>query len=197
MDFTKKFRDLWARFWLRNVKFSGRYDDIKKLYAIKDPWNLGDPKERVRFAETNARIKKIVPDCQSLLEIGCGEGFQTLELLQVSRSVSGIDISPLAIKRAELNCPRATFKVGKAEDLSELFKGQRFDLVTAFEVLYYAPDIPKVIAELQKLSDRLLVTNYLSRAEKMRQYFSGPGWSKLDSIVVVDTTWECDIWQRP
>ena len=197
MSLIESFRTLWVRFWLRNVKFSGRYGNLKRLYAIKDPWHLDGAKERARFEATNAVIRAILPQCSSLLEIGCGEGLQTLQLLDVSRSVAGIDVSPIAIQRAKLNCPRADFMVGEAENLAKLFPDRRFDLVTAFEVLYYAPDVAAVIAELQKLSDRLLVTNYLARAENMRQYFSGPGWSQLDTIVAGDTTWECHFWSKP
>lgn len=197
MSLIETFRKLWVRLWLRNAKFNGRYGNLNRLYAIKDPWHLDGAKERARFEATNAMIREIVPQCTSLLEIGCGEGLQTLRLLDVSRSVTGIDVSHLAIQRARLNCPKANFVIGEAESLANLLPNQRFDLVTAFEVLYYAPDIVAVISELQKLSDRLLVTNYLARAENMRQYFSGAGWSKLDMIIAGDTTWECCIWRKP
>jgi 2-polyprenyl-3-methyl-5-hydroxy-6-metoxy-1,4-benzoquinol methylase len=197
MSLIETLRKLWVRFWLRNTKFNGRYGNLKRLYAIKDPWHLDATKERARFDATNSMVQAIVPQCNSLLEIGCGEGLQTLRLLEVSRSVTGIDVSALAIQRARLNCPKANFVIGEAERLENLFPYQRFDLVTAFEVLYYAPDIGGLISNLQKLSDRLLVTNYLARAENMRQYFSGEGWAKLDTIVVGDTAWECYIWRKP
>jgi hypothetical protein len=103
----------------------------------------------------------------------------------------------LAVKRAEARCPGVELRVGRAEEVSELFPGRRFDLVTAFEVLYYSDDIPRVITQLQELSDRILVTNYAERAERMREHFEAPGWRRLADINAEGTTWECRAWVRP
>ncbi|MCA0245242.1 MAG: class I SAM-dependent methyltransferase [Proteobacteria bacterium] len=190
-------RSQWARFWLRRSKFSGRYHDLQRLYAIKDPWNLRSAKEQHRFAASNAIIRRIAGDCDSLLELGCGEGFQTIWLAQVSRTVAGIDVSEKAVERARLMNPQAEVKVGTAEDVRALFPQRHFDLVTAFEVLYYSDDIGRVLDEMQQISDRLLVTNYAERARQMRAYFTGPGWSRLEDIVADGTVWEVYTWNRP
>ncbi|WP_377845461.1 class I SAM-dependent methyltransferase [Bosea sp. UC22_33] len=190
-------RSQWARFWLRRSKFSGSYHDLQRLYAIKDPWNLGSAKEQHRFAASNAIIRRIVGDCDSLLELGCGEGFQTVWLAQLSHTVAGIDVSEKAVERARLVCPQAELKVGTAEGVRALFPQRRFDLVTAFEVLYYSNDIGRVLDEMQQISDCLLVTNYAERARQMRTYFVGPGWSRLEDIVAEGTVWEAYTWKRP
>jgi SAM-dependent methyltransferase len=192
-----KLKSLWTRFWLRNSKFSGRYDDLRRLYAVKDPWNLQSAKEQARFEATNALVRSLVPDCRSLLELGCGEGFQTARLLEVSRAVTSVDVSERAIARARAAYPSASFEVSKAEDIGSLFKGRRFDIVTAFEVLYYSDDASRVIGAVQELSDVLLVSNYIERAERLRGLFTGPGWTRLDDIVVEDTVWECHAWRKP
>ncbi|HWW47012.1 MAG TPA: class I SAM-dependent methyltransferase [Xanthobacteraceae bacterium] len=190
-------RRTWVRFWLRRVKFTGRYGDLRRLYMIKDPWNLANPDEQGRFRECNRLIEELVPDCVSLLEVGCGEGLQTEHLLRVSQTVVGIDVSPIAIDRARLRLKDVEFKIGRAEDAATLFPGRRFDLVTAFEVLYYASDIPMVIGVLQQVGNTVLVTYFSERAAKMELHFTGDGWRRLDSISAGNTQWHCFVWSAP
>jgi 2-polyprenyl-3-methyl-5-hydroxy-6-metoxy-1,4-benzoquinol methylase len=196
MPLINMFRKLWVRYWLRNVKFSGRYDDIKMLYRVKDPWNLTDPAENDRFVQTNKRISELIPNCRRLLELGCGEGLQTQYLAQISEQVYGVDVSPLAIQRAEKNCPGAVFKAGTAESVAELFPDTRFDVVTACEVLYYVREIPPVIQSLQSHADSIFVTNYLPRSEVIRHNFQSDGWTKQEPIVSGDRVWECFLWRK-
>lgn len=188
-------RHLWARLWLRKSQFSGGYGRLKALYAMEDPWQLGSSKEQERFAKTNDLIKQVAPRCRSLLELGCGEGFQTRHLLQVSEAVTGIEVSRQAVDRAKLRCPEASFLVGRAEDAASLVAGAKFDLITAFEVLYYARDIERILADLQQLSPLILVSNYVERAERMAGLFEGPGWRRLENLTAGDTTWRIDLWE--
>lgn len=192
----QKLRSLWTRFWLRGSKFSGRYSGLNSLYRIKDPWNLLSDKEQARFRETNNRIRMIAPDCRSILELGCGEGAQTRWLMDITPDVTGVEVSEHAVARARQALPAATFKVGRAEDIATLFPDRRFDLATALEVLYYSDDIPSVIAKAQGLADRLLVTNFSERAERVTAHFTGPGWSRLDDIEAGGTVWQCHYWSR-
>ena len=189
-------RALWVRFWVRRVKFNSRYADLDRLYAIVDPWQLSSSRERERFEKTNDLIRSIIPDCGTLLELGCGEGFQTGELMKVTRQLSGIDVSPRAVARAVKFHPTATLRVGQAEEVDTVFSGCHYDLATAFEVLYYSQDVPRVLAALQAIADRILVTSYAAGAAPMRQHFMGPGWRRLDDITAEGTVWECELWER-
>lgn len=188
---------LWTRFWTRRVKFNGRYRDLDRLYAIEDPWKLSHPREAYRFEQSNALIRSIVPNCEHLLELGCGEGFQTRRLVEVTKRLSGLDVSVRAVARAKQHLPDVDLRVGQAEQVSQLFGGQRFDIATAFEVLYYSGNIEGVLHSLGELTDRILVTNYEARAEMMTPYFRGPGWQRLDDIIFEDTIWQCHLWTRP
>lgn len=194
---TGGLRSLWTRYWLRKSKFTGRYDDLRRLYVVEDPWKLSSTREQLRFTAANGIIRTLMPHCESLLELGCGEGMQTSRLLEVSRTVAGIDVSEKAIARARVRCPDADLRVGRAEDAGRLFAKRRFDIVTAFEVLYYSDDIPKVLREVQTLTDRLLVTNYNERSLHVEPHFLGSEWQRLDNIVAHDVVWTCHLWQRP
>jgi 2-polyprenyl-3-methyl-5-hydroxy-6-metoxy-1,4-benzoquinol methylase len=190
-------RRIWARLWLRRAQFSGDYRRLKALYAVEDPWELGSAREQQRFARTNEIIREIAPNCRSLLEVGCGEGYQTQKLSEVSASIVGIEVSAQAVERAQRRCPGARFLAGRAEDAAQLVGEERFDIVTAFEVLYYAKEISPIVASLQKLAPVLLVTNYLPRSEHMAASFTGPGWTRLDDLSVGETVWRVDVWRKP
>lgn len=190
-------RRLWARLWLRRSQFTGEYGRLKALYSVEDPWDLGSAREQERFALTNEIILRVAPGCGRLLEVGCGEGYQTARLREVCEEIVGIEVSAQAVERARKRCPDVSFRVGRAEDVAELVGAERFDVVTAFEVLYYAKDIERIIADLQKLAPTLVITNFVSRAERMAQYFKGPGWRRAEDLRVGDTAWRVDIWQRP
>lgn len=190
-------RRLWAKLWLRRSQFTSDYRRLQALYAVKDPWDLSSPRERERFAKTAALIRQVAPGCGSLLELGCGEGFQTEYLAPLAQQVTGIDVSAQAIARAQMRCRNAQFMAGRAEDVAALLPGRRFDLVTAFEVLYYAKDVAGILAHLQSMTSQILVTNYSERARLMTDHFEGEGWTRLEDLTAGDTVWWVHLWKAP
>lgn len=188
---------IFKRAMLRGSAFSGSYGKLRMLYALEDPWEMSSAKEQHRFEATNAHLSAVAPHFGTLLELGCGEGHQSVYLARIADEVSGLDISPRAVDRAGKRCPDGRFRVGRVEDAAALFPGERFDLITGCEVLCYAPDIRKILADLQAMTDRLYVSNYEARARTMRDHFAGAGWTALPSIRYDDTVWECHIWERP
>lgn len=173
------------------------YRRMNRLYLLEDPWQLASPREHQRFALTNALIADIAPECGALLEIGSGEGEQTAHLRKVAGSVTGIEVSETAVNRARRAIPDAEYLVGCAEDAATLLSGRRFDIVTACEMLYYAPDPGRVLESLKSLAPRILVTTYDKRTRAVAAHLSGPGWSRLDDMVVEGTRWHCHLWQAP
>ena len=191
----KKVKSLWARYWLRDAKFSSRYPDLERLYTVRDPWNLDDPREAIRFAGTNAIIRVQSPTCAELLELGCGEGAQTAHLRNVSKSVVGLDVSSTAVARAKKRYPGGEFHAGRAEDIGTIFIGRRFDVITACEVLYYSDDVATILDAMKAASNLIVVTSYSDRVERLRPHLSGEGWSRVDDIVAQDLRWEAYIWR--
>ena len=190
-------RRLWGRIWLKGVQYSGRYDRLDWLYLFKDPWELANPLEAQRFSATNALLSEVAPDCASLLEVGCGEGAQTQWLQQVCTSVTGIDVSERAIARARVAMPETRFAVVRAEDAERHFSGERFDCAVLCEVLYYAADPAAVLAAMQQLTGRIVVTVFAPRLARLEHLFAAPGWRECAPITAGDTRWACYFWQRP
>lgn len=72
----------------------------------------------------------------SVLEIGCGDGVQLLELLQwgfAPRRLAGIDLRPAAVERARARLPEADLRIGCASALP--WAGDSFDLVGLHTVM--------------------------------------------------------------
>jgi cyclopropane fatty-acyl-phospholipid synthase-like methyltransferase len=109
--------------------------EFNAFYADPDPWRIS----RARFRDKVLRrsVSNFVAG-NSVLELGCGEGHLTEAIFGSASSVTGIDLSDIAIARAKaLALPNARFKV--ADFLSVSFQG--FDVIAAIECLYYLTPI--------------------------------------------------------
>jgi len=191
----RNWRALRTGLWFRPSRHGQGYRRMDRLYLLEDPWQLTSPQERARFALTNAMIADIAPDCDALLEIGSGEGEQTIQLLKVARSVTGIEVSAAAVERARHAAPEVEFLVGCGEDAGMLIGPRRFDLITACEMLYYAPEPDRVLDALKTLAPMILVTAYEKRAGKLAPHLEGAGWSRLEDMVVDGVRWHCHLWR--
>lgn len=190
-------RNLWTRAMLRGSSFTDSFRRLKMLYSIEDPWGMASTREQARFAATTAMLEGIAPRFDSILELGSGEGHQSLHLARITDDLQGVELSAQAVDRARIRCPEATFHAGEVADVPKLFADRRFELIVACEVLYYISDAPEALAMLQDRTDRLFVSNYKPRAEQMTGLFDGPGWRRLDDISAEGTIWECALWKRP
>lgn len=91
-----------------------------------------------------------------MLEIGCGNGRDSIAFGKVGYRVTGIDISPVAVKIAKKNnkLKNVTFEVGDAEKLR--FTDEEFNLVYSLSVLH-STNLGKSLKEVS----RVLVLNGL------------------------------------
>ncbi|MBV8063733.1 MAG: methyltransferase domain-containing protein [Nevskia sp.] len=67
-----------------------------------------------RTAILAKNVHEMLPACNSLLDVGCGEGWYTSVLLRVAAEVSGLDIARPAIQAAARRFPGITWLVGSA-----------------------------------------------------------------------------------
>jgi SAM-dependent methyltransferase len=159
-------RRVTTRALLRGVHFGSRYRRLELLYWLRDPWDLDSERQHVRFREVNRLIEESFGHVGRILEIGCGEGHQSQELLRVCDELVGTDVSAKAVARARARCPQATFVVGDVFGGTTL-QSERFDVVLACEVLYYVRDVRAAVARLSELGDACLVSYYDRPAEEL------------------------------
>src|SRR5579859_274540 len=147
--------NLLRKYWLKwNIRqaATGDVSAMNRLYLLGDPWKLNTTTEHFRFRET-ARIirEKIANHFDNILEIGSGEGLQTSYLAPLADRVVGLDPSSQAVLRANAKkIANASFVVGDFNGFINR-SNERFDLVTACEVLYYMLDIDQAYEKLNNL----------------------------------------------
>jgi SAM-dependent methyltransferase len=160
-------------------------EDFNRYYAIPDPWHIS----RSRFRDRVLRrcLKQFIRD-RFVLELGCGEGHLTEAVFGKARSVVGIDISDVAIARAQaLDLQNARFE--NADLLQVSYKG--YEVIAAFECIHYLSH-PEQGAFLEKVASehagKLLLlsgpiidyTHYFSHRRLMLE-FTTLGFSLIKS----------------
>lgn len=108
------------------------YDEIGEDFAAWRDTILGDP--RRWWAD---QLTSRLTDGARVLELGCGSGVPDTRLLAERFRVTGVDISPVQIKRARASVPGAKFLV--ADFTAPGFVPGSFDAVAAFYVLNHVP----------------------------------------------------------
>ena len=100
----------------------------------------------------------LIPADSRVLEIGCGGG-DLLACLH-ARNVTGLDLSPRQIERAQQRVPHGRFLVGAGETLA--LEGT-FDYIILSDVLNQAADVQALLRRLQTVSHpgtRLLINSH-------------------------------------
>src|SRR3974390_3434499 len=105
-------KELWLRTVIRGTHYRQRNRRLDALYWVYDPWGMQSPREAYRFDETNRIIKEHFGQVDRMLEVGCGEGHQSVHLLEICKTLYGIDVSRRAVLRAKRRCPSGIFGEG-------------------------------------------------------------------------------------
>ena len=82
-------------------------------------------RSELRFSRAAQFNKKILPQAETILELGCGTG-TNLSLLSRHFEVAGLDLSPAMIRLARRKVPAARLAVG---DITSFKLNQKFDVV--------------------------------------------------------------------
>ncbi|OGE32036.1 hypothetical protein A2631_02875 [Candidatus Daviesbacteria bacterium RIFCSPHIGHO2_01_FULL_44_29] len=93
---------------------------------------------------------------ETILDVGCGEGFILAKLKQekIGKKLIGIDLSKAALRIGKNIHPKLTLKLGSIYKLP--FKDNAFDLVLCTEVLEHLKNPPKALAEIIRVSGRYI-----------------------------------------
>lgn len=194
------FRRRWRRLNLRGVERADAHLRLELLYRLNDPWNMASDRERYRFEETSRILRQALVSpaerVESILEIGCGEGHQSEHLAPLCRSLSGIDISPTAVGRARQRLPGASFTAGDLLAQPWAAQRNRFDIVTAFEVLYYVKDMARVLETMSTLGRACIVSYYEPSAALVEPPLAAMPVEGRERFRFEDVEWRVAWWRN-
>jgi SAM-dependent methyltransferase len=111
--------------WVRTAQ------DFDRYYKTADPWEIS----KYRFR--NRALRRLIGSYlfgRAVLELGCGEGHLSQAVFGDACTVTGVDISSVAISRAA-PCDLSNARFQVADFLDIPFSG--YDVITAIECLYY------------------------------------------------------------
>lgn len=156
--------------------------DFEGFYnSVDDPWGQRGEDDRLReyyaFSRRNIlnSVGSIIDSKTAsvdILEVGCGLGYVSSKLrreLSGNVNITGMDISPTAIKKAKALFPLLEFMVGDIRS-DILNVGKKYDIVLMVEVLWYILEkLPQVFANIDALlKDKgfLIFSNGFPREQK-------------------------------
>ncbi len=117
---------------------------------------LGMNAGHAKMADWGISTLKIVePD--EILDIGCGGGRHIHKMLKLypRAHAAAVDYSPLCVKNAarynwkEIRAGRLTVDIGDVSNLT--FPAEKFDLVTAFETVYFWPGLVPCFTQVARV----------------------------------------------
>ena len=134
--------------------------EINGLKAqLKETWSAGNYDRFSRYMEQGARVfyeQLNVPAGARLLDVACGSGQLALWAARGGAAVTGVDIAPNLVQRAQARARAerltAHFVEGDAEALP--FADESFDVVTSLVGAMFAPRPDLVARELLRVATR-------------------------------------------
>lgn len=130
------------------------------------------------LADWGFQFLPLAPDAK-VLDCGCGGGANLAKLLKAcpEGTVKGIDYSPVSVEKARkvnqqaIQQGRCTVLQGSVADM--IFASSWFDAVTAFETVYFWPDLSASFREVYRVlkpSGTFLICNECGDPEKYSKW---------------------------
>ena len=113
-------------------------------------WNWESPAGKLRWARRVKMLSKHLGPGMTVLELGCGTGYFTRELVRSGADVVAIDVSPELLEIARANCPGSNvrYEIQNASALS--YPDAVFDSVVGSSVLHHL-DIEEALREIHRV----------------------------------------------
>jgi SAM-dependent methyltransferase len=122
------------------------------------------------------RAARTIPSGAQVLDAGSGAGFGAATLASDGRRVTGSDLAPEVVARAQAEFPEASFVV--ADVLALPFPDESFDAVTCFEVIEHVEVPRQLVRELARVlrpGGLLCVSTPHARMERLHAERAGRG----------------------
>src|SRR5262247_422292 len=139
---------------MSKTKITPEVDSLKT--RLKQTWMAGDYDRFSRYMEQDARAfyeRLDIPAGCRMLDVGCGSGQLALCAARDGINVTGVDIAPNLVERAQVRANaeglNARFIEGDAEALQ--FEDASFDVVTSLIGAMFAPRPELVAKELLRV----------------------------------------------
>lgn len=143
-----------------------RDDDLVSGFAPGEGrWigRLGNLRNVIRQEVIARQLAGFVQPGMTVLDVGCGQGTQAVELASKGCAVTGVDPSPDLLGRCQESALEAGTAVelvsGRIDELAKILADRTFDIVCCHGVLMYLEDRG---AALKVLADRLTPEGRLS-----------------------------------
>lgn len=122
---------------------------LKEIWAGSF-WYWETPAGKLRWQRRIKMLTSHISSETEVLEIGCGGGYFTQEIVKSKAHVVAIDISPdlLEVALKKVRDSNVLFKVGNAYDLS--FQDNTFDTIVGSSILHHL-DIDKALVEFYRV----------------------------------------------
>lgn len=113
-------------------------------------WNWESPAGKLRWERRVKMLTKHIKPEDKVLELGCGTGYFTREIIKTGASVVAIDISPdlLAVAKKNINNSNISFCEENAYQMT--FSEEYFDSVIGSSVLHHL-DVEKAVSEIYRV----------------------------------------------
>jgi cyclopropane fatty-acyl-phospholipid synthase-like methyltransferase len=120
------------------------------------PEELQPPDRALRLAFLRAHVQP----GETVLDLGCGDGWMTAELAALGARPTGVEIARAAVERAQRRHPQLTFALA-AVDGPLPMQDNAFDVVWSSEVIEHVADTARWLSEARRVlrpKGRLLLT---------------------------------------
>jgi len=117
---------------------------------VGEIWNWETPAGKIRWARRVRMLTNSLKSGMNVLEIGCGTGFFTKEIVKNPVQVIAIDISPELIEIARQNIINSNVEFIIENAYNMIFDDQTFDAVIGCSVLHHL-DIDPALKEIYRV----------------------------------------------
>ena len=127
-----------------------RHGRFLAKYGAGEIWNWDSPAGKLRWARRVKLLSRHLRPGMSVLELGCGTGYFTRELMRSGAEIVAIDVSPELLEIASANCsvPNVRYEIQNAHELS--YPEGVFDCVVGSSVLHHL-EIQEALREMYRV----------------------------------------------